>query len=275
VWGGGGDGGFSTLLHHIYSPATDTWTPMSLDGAPEPRFYVDGITTPTGLIVFGGQSLDGGNASAVTSGATYDSATDAWNPIADWPRPRNRPNVNWTGTQMLVWGGSEFDAYGMVASGDIYDAASDEWSEMSTVGEPSPRYTPSSVWTGSVLCVWGGFEAEGSDLSIDGACYDPQGDTWTTMGTDGQPVGFAAELPTVWTGQEMIVWGWQDFTETTGVYDLASDAWLPTPTDPRPTARDFHTMVWTGSEVIIWGGRVAAADALDGTSLGDGARFTP
>jgi N-acetylneuraminic acid mutarotase len=204
-----------------------------------------------------------------TAGAAYDRASDTWTAIADWPRPRGEPQVIWAGTQMMVWGGRESED--LFAAGDVYDPVADAWSQMSTIGEPSPRLGASTTWTGSVLCVWGGFQPGVSNLDVDGACYDPQADTWTTMSAVDRPDAFVWALPTVWTGSQMVAWGWHPYADASGMYDVAADTWLPTPVVNRPAARELHTMVWTGEEVIMWGGRTLPEDI----SLGDGARFTP
>src|SRR5262249_8275962 len=62
----------------------------------------------------------------------------------------------------------------------------------------------------------------------------------------------------VWTGSEMIIWGgidfFQNFFNTGGRYNPATDSWTATNTSDAPSARAGHTGVWTDSEMIIWGG---------------------
>ena len=73
----------------------------------------------------------------------------------------------------------------------------------------------------------------------------------------------------VWTGTQLIVWGGQDGTNssgfnrlnTGGVYTLSSNSWTTTTTTNAPSARRNAVAVWTGSKMIVWGG-----DANTGTS---------
>jgi hypothetical protein len=54
----------------------------------------------------------------------------------------------------------------------------------------------------------------------------------------------------------MIVWGGviNQFLNTGGRYDPATDSWTATSTINAPHERAGHTAVWTGSEMIVWGG---------------------
>jgi hypothetical protein len=74
----------------------------------------------------------------------------------------------------------------------------------------------------------------------------------------------------VWTGNEMIVWGGRagDELDTGGLYEPATDSWLPTSLVDAPGARSSHTAVWADGIMIVWGG-------YDGSYLDDGSRFDP
>ncbi|MBP9147008.1 MAG: hypothetical protein KBI44_21230 [Thermoanaerobaculia bacterium] len=101
VWGGNewlflGDLGDGAR----YNPATDSWTPMNLLGAPTPRI-TQGVWTGSELLLWGG-TFD-------RTGGRYDPATDAWQPttLAGVPDSRigGRWSTVWTGTEMIIWGG--------------------------------------------------------------------------------------------------------------------------------------------------------------------------
>lgn len=51
----------------------------------------------------------------------------------------------WTGSKMVVWGGS---AGGVERTGGQYDPAADAWKATNTTGSPFPRTDHSAVWTG-------------------------------------------------------------------------------------------------------------------------------
>jgi len=101
VWGGNdwlflGDLGDGAR----YDPATDSWTPMSLLGAPTPR-VAQGVWTGSELLLWGGTSD--------SSGGRYDPATDSWRPtsLVNAPEQRvgGRWSTVWTGAEMIIWGG--------------------------------------------------------------------------------------------------------------------------------------------------------------------------
>ena len=75
----------------------------------------------------------------------------------------------------------------------------------------------------------------------------------------------------VWTGNEMIVWGGRagDPLDTGGVYEPATDTWLPTSVVDAPSPRSSHTAVWADGEMIVWGG------SASGAYRGDGGRYDP
>ena len=65
------------------------------------------------------------------------------------------------------------------------------------------------IWGG-----WGGYA--GSRFFNDGGRYDPAGNSWTAVSTNGAPAA-RTEHTAVWTGREMIVWGGlesKDFNDT-------------------------------------------------------------
>jgi hypothetical protein len=80
---------------------------------------------------------------------------DAWEPQIGLgePRPRAGHTAVWTGSEMIVWGGS--DRVGELATGARYDPATDTWTPTSTVGAPSPMEGHTAVWTGKEMIVWG------------------------------------------------------------------------------------------------------------------------
>ena len=83
-----------------------------------------------------------------------------------------------------------------------------------------------AVWTGSVMVVWGGYDAQLRYLNTGGR-YDPATDTWTATSTVGAPSA-RYDHTAVWTGNLMVVWGGYDgssYLNTGGRYDPATDTW--------------------------------------------------
>jgi len=281
VWGGWDGTGVAYNNGGRFDPATDSWTFSSLtNGAgsdvPSARFRHTAVWTGTKMIVWGGRDVAG---AAFNNGGLYDPATDTWSVStltaatgANVPSARQLHTAVWSGTHMIVWGGTPDTASHALNSGGSYDPAADAWATSDlTTGSgsdtPSPRIDHTAVWTGSEMIVWGGLNASGAALATGGR-YDPATDTWAvsslTDGT-GSDVPSARHLHSaVWTGLEMIVWGGvpsasSGALNTGGRYDPATDLWavtsLTTGTGANvPSARQLHTAVWTGSGMIVWGG---------------------
>ncbi len=90
-----------------YDPATDTWSALTMDGAPTPR--EDGVVVWSGraMLVWGGQR----DETPVATGARYLPAIDRWCPLPDDGAPaarRDHAGV-WAGDALVVWGGRDAD----------------------------------------------------------------------------------------------------------------------------------------------------------------------
>jgi N-acetylneuraminic acid mutarotase len=202
-----------------------------------------------------------GGSAGTLGGFRYDPALDAWAPMSRAGEPSDRDGHRgvWTGTELIVWGGSA----GPGNTGGRYDPETDTWRPTSTAGAPDFRTFYTAVWTGSEMLVWGGETQFSEDRA--GRLYDPVTDTWRPMSTAGQPMPrqFASA---VWTGTELIVWGGQrvppgQVFNDGGRYDPASDTWSPVSRVGAPSARATGEAVWTGSEMIVWGGTIPSTGA--------------
>ena len=95
---------------------------------------------------------------------------------------------------------------------------------------------------------------------------------WATSTAAGAPSARSAQA-SVWTGQELIVWGGTVVGGTDsglgGRYRPDLDTWQAVSTVNAPAARSQHQAVWTGQEMIVWGG------VASGAYLGTGGRFNP
>jgi hypothetical protein len=183
------------------------------------------------------------------------------------PSPRTGHTTVWTGSRMIIWGGSDVTA--TFGDGAGWNPATDEWSAVSMIGAPEPRFAHVAVWTGSRMIIWGGVRP-GAYLGS-GARYDPATDSWSPMSSVGAPSP-RASASAVWTGTEMIVWGGNNGSAVLGDgarYDPATDSWSPIAASSAPSARFGHTAVWTGSAMIVWGG------ATFGPRLNSGALYAP
>jgi N-acetylneuraminic acid mutarotase len=252
VWGGWD---LDTYLNTggIYDLGTNTWTATSMTGAPSARELHTAVWTGSEMIIWGG--FDGGppDTNPGGMGNAYEPGTDTWTAVntSNAPSPRWSHTAVWTGSKMIVWGGT--GGPGQDAGG-IYDTATDTWTATSITNAPTARIDHTAVWTGSKMIVWGGYDVYAE--YNDGAIYDPVTDSWSPTATNGAPSSRSA-LSAVWANSKMVIWGgWHGYstTNTGGVYEPTTDTWSATGTTDAPSSRGSAAAVWTGSEMIIWGG---------------------
>ncbi len=196
-----------------YNPSTDTWKPITTEGAPSRRSFHTLLWTGKEMIVWGG-----GNANKVLNdGARYNPAKDSWRRMsADGaPCPRYGQVSVWTGKEMIVWGGSARDPAvpsDYFEDGARYNPQTDTWKPISGVGAPKGRVSARAVWTGAEMVLWGGVndaQASGGGDSGrfvgTGARYNPATDTWTEITTTGAPSPRLTSV--VWTGDGLLTFG--------------------------------------------------------------------
>lgn len=97
--------------------------------------------------------------------------------------PRSGAATAWTGTELLIWGGSELtsDAVETVQmSGAAYNPVSDTWRPLPTA--PLDADSPRAVaWDGHEMYVWDAVEGDQPAQLNDAAAYDPGTDTWRPL----------------------------------------------------------------------------------------------
>jgi N-acetylneuraminic acid mutarotase len=256
VWGGIGFGSRYPNSGGRYNPVTNIWVPTG--STPNPRRYHTAVWTGTEMIVWGGALQDGGNPYSNTGGR-YNFATDSWaaTSTANAPSVRAYHTAVWTGSEMIIWGGFNFDEE-QLNTGGRYDPATDSWTATSIVNAPSNRDSHTAVWTGTDMIVWGGYFYDGNDHFLNtGGKYDPDTDSWTATSLTNVPDGRLSHTA-VWTGNEMIVWGGLNYDlgylKTGGKYVPGINRWISTSITNAPEGRSGHTAAWTGNEMIVWGG---------------------
>ncbi len=240
-----------------------------------PRQGHGGAWTDHGFAVWGGR-LAAGRFSG--TGAFYQPGTDRWTDFSPAGAPSARADhlFYWTGSEVLVWGGS--DAFGFLPDGARYAPAARLWTPINPTNRPSGRILAASAWTGDSLIVWGGLSSQG--LLADGGLYSPTDDQWSPIPADFAPVRRAAASG-LWCGDRFIVWGGHgdDGAVNSGAQLLSQNgvptAWQPISTNRAPSPRSGHTAIWTGSRMIVFGGVDSVGQPKVGTPLGDGAMYDP
>ncbi len=191
------------------------------------------------------------------------ACTDPWEPIAPEgaPSPRSQHVAVWTGTKMVVWGGTpDGSPMSALADGGMYDLATRTWTPIALAAAPSPRVRATAVWTGTEMIVWGGQSVDGSTLG-DGARFDPATNKWTAVSSQLGPAPRVRHTA-LWTGTQMFVWGGDAndagaFLFTGYTYTPASDSWSPMSTIgllPVIARRDHTANILKDGAMMVFGG---------------------
>jgi hypothetical protein len=93
------------------------------------------------------------------------------------PSPRYGHTAVWIGSEMIVWGDSNFSN-----TGGRYNPSTDSWAATSTVNAPLGWAFHTAVWTGTEMIVW----ARTYDLNAGGR-YNPSTDSWTSTSAVDMP----------------------------------------------------------------------------------------
>jgi N-acetylneuraminic acid mutarotase len=253
VWGGIDFNGFFSNTGGRYNPNTDSWSITNTTNAPSARTAHTAVWTGSEMIIWGG--FDGESLHFTNTGGRYDPGTNSWitTSIDIAPAPRALHSAVWTGSEMIVWGGS--GDLGDLDTGGRYNPIMDSWTNTGDDNAPDGRANHTAVWTGSEMIIWGG-DNFNSLYFYTGGRYNPAIDSWTATSTINAPEPRTLHRA-IWTGSEMIIWGGQNFSgylDTGGRYDPVADSWTATSTSNAPSVRYYHTAVWTGNEMIVWGG---------------------
>ena len=218
----------------------------------------------------------GGTADSLSSntGGRYNPLSNTWTSTntSNAPTARSAHATVWTGSEMIVWSGSD-DVVGYTNTGGRYSPGTDSWTPTAVVNAPEGRTGHTAVWSGTEMIVWGGFFFDGHNHYLNtGGKYNPSTNSWTPTGTEGAP-GARYRHSGVWTGSEMIVWGGRTrdlgFLNTGGKYSPVTDTWAPMTLANAPEGRGYHGTVWTGNDMIVWGGFASSG------YLNTGGRYNP
>jgi len=250
VWGGSPT--ISTYLNTggRYNPSTDSWAATSTTNAPTARRYHTAVWTGSEMIVWGGYFQDTSNHYWNTGGR-YDPISDSWTATSTTNAPDGRAihTAIWTGSEMIVWGGTFYDGIiEALNTGGIYTPGTDSWTATSTANVPGGRYRHTARWTGSEMIVWGGTLDDATFLNTGGR-YTLSTDSWTATSSNNAPSAREAHTA-VGTGSQMIVWGGYagGYLNTGGRYCAQSGAPSPTPTaTSTPTASSTPTATATAT----------------------------
>lgn len=226
-----------------------------------PRANATAVWTGSEFLVWGGGSASSSRKDLRADGAAYDPAARRWRKLAPAPiGPRQKHWAVWTGTEMLVWGGTR-PGGGVPsgwADGAAYDPVADTWRRIPEAPIGGRIYA-GATWTGGELVVVGGQPMGGVGASGTGAAYDPVRDTWRMLpdlGFTSHTNGWAA-----WTGSEVLYWrpAVRGVEPALFSYDPVPDAWteLAPPAERFRLAWDGAVRVWADDRLVVTSGSIA------------------
>ncbi|MBQ0928985.1 Kelch repeat-containing protein [Ideonella alba] len=245
VWGGMEAVGNYRIDGARYRPATDTWQPMA--DSPVTRTAMSSAWTGKEMLVWGGRA-DG-------VGSLYDPGTDTWRQTSAVNAPVEGASwaaTVWTGQELIVWGGMGGMTGNALAAGARYNPKTDTWVRLPASPLTARAYVP-AVWTGQEMVIWSGYNVGIGQLYGDGARYNPSTNQWTGMATANAPDATYWNT-SVWTGQEMLVWGGVMGGADVRAYNPATNSWRIGSGTGMPSWRYMHGAVWTGTEMMVHGG---------------------
>lgn len=207
------------------------------------------------------------------SGLVYSPGTKMWRPVSEIGQPsaRRDPAVVWTGTEVIVWGGSasvDSDSRGKLTDGYALDLAKNVWRPLSTTNAPTSKSRgANAVWTGTQMAIPGGCfrRHPGPSVYCDfevTKLYDPKRDLWTDATALDHPRTFDSQI--FWTGEtghrdterRLVIVGSVEGDEFDGrisLYAPETDRWdsrtLPYAAGSRKWA---PKAAWVGQTLIVF-----------------------
>ena len=252
------------------------------------RVYADGMesSTPTMAVLPAASQRDGINAKRwlaigaavslllVAAGSVLvlkhgqrivpqDRLNESWSVASRMPlKARREPNILWTGSEFLVWGGSSGTSG--LSDGALYDPTSDGWRFIAANAHVRPGSV--AVWTGDEMVVPSDSGAE---------AYNPSTDRWTALPDLIPSVAGATFTDVVWSGQTLLgveirqnndggqsstasVWELDDSRESWEASSPVLDLGFDVPSRGPFTSDSFHSheIVTTDDGFALWDGEL-------------------
>jgi len=214
------------------------------------RWRAASVAMGKSVFIWGGSDSSG---AVLDSGAIYSPATDSWALVpkdAQTPTARVLASAVWTGSVVVVFGGSDATGATPYNDGAVYDPAKNAWVSIPTAGKA--RSSALAFWDGSRAVFWGGIGAAGAAVS--GADrFDLA--TWSSSSVVGDP-GAILNPAAAWYGATLYLEGGLIAgarTDKVSSYTSDTDAWASP--SKNLAARSNAFGAWDGAGFVVWGGR--------------------
>lgn len=123
----------------------------------------------------------------------------------------------WTGRYLFVWGYNSSRC-------KLYDYENNKWIKVSTYGAPATRINVNFLWTGTEIFVYGGDLPNGYKKYDDAFLYNPETNKWRKAASNNI-LGKRRSCITLWTGEEVLVWGGSGQLNDGAAYNPSSNTW--------------------------------------------------
>jgi hypothetical protein len=245
---------FLPIISGINASLCNAWDdPLKILGSPTARYGFTAVWTGSEMVVWGGNPSSGGNT-YYNDGGRYDPTTDTWRSVnvTGAPQGRNGHSAIWTGTKMIIWGGTLDNASPptLANTGGRYDPVSDSWQPTSTgANVPSVHSGHSAVWTGNIMIVFGGASRSPGNIGA----YSPTSDSWQPLSLPPNGYNPNGGQAAVWSGTEMIAWGGGGNGSNLGArYNPSNGNWTIVSLTNAPSPRIYHSTIWTAVLFLTW-----------------------
>src|SRR5262245_43291083 len=207
------------------------------------------------------------SATATPSVASWSGYPDGWSRLQAPPEERSGEAWVWAESELLVAGGCDPDVEDRCRATQAtfgFDPRDGSWRSV----QPSvaPIADADAVWTGTEALF---LQTSGEKGPIIGQAYDPAADEWRRIAP--APLDRAYGILTVWTGDELIVWGGGNRGDPSlegAAYDPSSDTWRRIA--EAPFGLNLASASWTGREMVVFGSLLDGRNrAATPTSVGE------
>jgi len=163
----------------------------------------------------------------------------------------------WTGTEMLVWGGSpDSRQQKLLADGAAYNPVTRAWSTL-PAAPIAGRVGATSVWTGRSLFIWGGYTTpDAVTPTSDGAVYTPADHSWAKL--PPAPVPGYQQAVALQSGELVILLttprGGDGSVVNVQSYRPATNSWSRLPDLSPPPGHSVHHVaaIAVGDQIYLW-----------------------
>jgi hypothetical protein len=168
--------------------------------------------------------------------------------------------VIWTGSEMIVWGGTDRGERPGLTDGAAYNPQTRTWRKLRPAPAGMRGIVESAVWTGKEAFFWTADWTNG-DEGVAAALYDPRTDTWRSLRRG--PLDGRQGSSTIWTGTQALILsgvtgdGFPDVVG--GAIDPQTGRWRVFPALNRLTGLAVGG-VWSGHEAYLKGERYQCTD---------------